>query len=37
LFTGTIVSPQWVWIVAHLALGMLIGLGFLIVRRRLVT
>jgi uncharacterized membrane protein YagU involved in acid resistance len=35
LFTTGTVSPQWVWWLAHLALGTGIGLGYVLVRRRL--
>ena len=35
LFTTGIVSPQWVWWLAHLALGTGIGLGYVLFRGRL--
>ena len=37
LFTTGTVSPQWVWWLAHLALGTGIGLGYVLLRRRLVV
>ncbi len=37
LFTGTAVSSQPVWIIAHLAFGMVLGLGFVVVRDRVAT
>ena len=35
LFTTARVSPQWVWWLAHLALGTGIGLGYVLLRGRL--
>src|SRR4051794_31415064 len=35
LFTTGMVSPQWVWWLAHLALGTGIGLGYVLLRGRL--
>lgn len=35
LFTTDLVSPQWVWWLAHAVLGMVAGLYFLLVRRLL--
>src|SRR4051794_30220381 len=35
LFTTGTVSPQWVWWLAHLALGTGIGLGYVLLRGRL--
>jgi uncharacterized membrane protein YagU involved in acid resistance len=35
LFTTGTVSPQWVWWLAHLALGTGMGLGYVLSRRRL--
>ncbi len=37
LFTGAAVSSQPVWIIAHLAFGMVLGLGFVVVRDRVAT
>jgi uncharacterized membrane protein YagU involved in acid resistance len=37
LFTTGTVSPQWVWWLAHLALGTGIGLGYVLLRGRLVV
>jgi hypothetical protein len=34
LFTTSMVSPQWVWWVAHVALGMTAGLGYVVFGRR---
>ncbi len=34
LFTAATISPQWVWWVAHVALGMTAGLVYLLVGRR---
>jgi hypothetical protein len=34
LFTTGLVSPQWVWWVAHVALGMTAGLVYLLVGQR---
>lgn len=35
LFTTSMISPQWVWWVAHVALGMTAGLFYLLLGRRL--
>lgn len=37
LFTKSIVSPQWVWWLAHVALGMTAGLVYLVFGRRLIA
>ena len=37
LFTTSMISPQWVWWVAHVALGMTAGLVYLLVGRRLLA
>jgi hypothetical protein len=34
LFTTGLISPQWVWWIAHLALGATIGLTYLLLERR---
>jgi hypothetical protein len=34
LFTTSIISPQWVWWVAHVALGTTLGLVYLLFRQR---
>jgi hypothetical protein len=34
LFTTSMISPQWVWWVAHMALGMTAGLFYLLVGQR---
>jgi hypothetical protein len=34
LFTTSMISPQWVWWVAHLALGMTAGLFYFLVGQR---
>jgi hypothetical protein len=34
LYTTDLISPQWVWWIAHLALGTTIGLVYVLLERR---